>query len=61
MFNDNAVKPSDNLNWHFPIYKQRSFHAQLCIAKRNLPLLVILDLLAGQVPCSAELSIKKVL
>ena len=39
----------------------KSFHAQLCLATKNLELLVIWDFLAGQISCSAELSMKKVL
>ena len=35
--NENA---SNNL--HFHIYKQRNFHAQLCLARKNFQLLVIL-------------------
>ena len=48
---------NDKNSWHFRIY----FHAQLCLAKKNLQLLVIWDLLAGQISCLAELSMKKVL
>ena len=33
----------------------------LCSARNNLQLLVIWDLLAGQIPCSSELNMKKVL
>ena len=50
-----------NSSWHFHIYQQRNFHAQLCLARKNLQLLVILDLLAGQTSCSAELSMRKFL
>ena len=50
-----------NNSWNFHIYKQRNFHAQLCIARKNLQLLVVSDLTAGQISCSAELSMKKVL
>ena len=39
----------------------KTFHAQLCLARKNLQLLVILDLLEAQISCSAELSMKKVL
>ena len=35
------------------------FHAQLCLARKNLQLLAIWDLLAGQISCTAELSMKK--
>ena len=48
-------------SWHFHIYQQRTFHALLCLARKNLQLLVIWDLLAEQISCSAELSMKKVL
>ena len=37
---------------------QGNFHAQLCVARKNLQLLVISDLLAGQILCSAVLSMK---
>ena len=30
-----------NNSWHFHFYKQRNFHAQLCLATKNLELLVI--------------------
>ena len=50
-----------NKSWHFHIYKQKNFHAQLYLARKNLELLVIWDLLRGQISCSAELSMKKVL
>ena len=50
-----------NFSWHFHIYYQRKFHAQLWLARNNLKLLVIWDLLAGQIPCSTELNIKNVL
>ena len=35
------------------------YHAQLYLARSNLQLLVIWDLLAGQISCSTELSMKK--
>ena len=38
--------------------KQRNFHAQLCLARKNFLLLVICDLLAGQISCSAELTME---
>ena len=44
----------------FHIYYQRNFHDQLCLARKNLQLLVW-DLLAGQISCPAELSMKNVL
>ena len=50
-----------NNSWHFHINWQRNVHAQQCLARKNLQLLVILDLLAGQISCSVELSMKKVL
>ena len=40
----------------FHIYLQRNFHAQLCLTGKDLHLLVIWDLLAGQISCSVELS-----
>ena len=36
------------------------FHAQLSLARKSVRLLVSLDLLAGKISCSAELSMKKV-
>ena len=45
----------------FIFIKQRNFHAQQYLARKNLQLLVMFDLLAGQISCSAELSMKKVL
>ena len=36
-----------------------NFHAQLCLTIKNLHLLEIIDLLPGQISCSAELSMKK--
>ena len=60
IFSANKYENANN-GWHFHIYYQRKFHAQQCLARKNLQLLVILDLLAGQIPCSAELSMKKVL
>ena len=50
-----------NYCWNFHIYWQRKFHAQLYLARKNLQLLIIWDLLAGQISCSDELSMKKVL
>ena len=47
-------------NVKFHISKQRNFHAQLCLARENVLLLVIRNLLAGQISCSAELNTKKV-
>ena len=37
------------------------FNAQLYLSRKKLQLLVIWDLLAGKISCSAELSMKKVL
>ena len=60
IFSTNKYENANN-SWHFRIYEQRNFHAQLCLARKNLQLEVIWDLLAGQISCSAELSMKKVL
>ena len=38
------------------LFSCSNFHAQLCLARENLQLLVIWDLLAWQISCSAELS-----
>ena len=43
----------------FVFISREKNHAQLCLARKNLQLLVILDLLTGQISCSAELSMKK--
>ena len=32
---------ANNYSWHFHIYQQRNFHAPLCLARKNLQLLVI--------------------
>ena len=32
---------NDNDSWHFHIYLQRNFHTQLCLARKNLQLIVI--------------------
>ena len=45
----------------FIFISRKKLHAQLCSARKNLQLLVIWDSLAGQISCSAELSMKKVL
>ena len=34
-------------------------NTQLCLARKNLHMLIIWDLLAWKIPCSAELSMKK--
>ena len=60
IFSANKYENANN-SWHFHIYWQRNFLAQQYLAKKSLRLLVILDLLAGQISCSAELSMKKVL
>ena len=36
-------------NWHFHIYWQRKINAQQYFARKNLQLLVIWDLLEGQI------------
>ena len=59
IFSANEYENANN-SWHFHIYLQRNFHAQLCLARKNLQLLVIWDLLADQISCSAELNMKKV-
>ena len=48
----------ENTN-NFHIYLQRNFHAQLCLARKNLLLSINRDILAGQISCSAELNMKK--
>ena len=55
LFPANKYENANN-SWHFHTYYQRNFHAQLCLARKNLQLLVIS---AGQISCSAELSIKQ--
>ena len=40
IFSANKYENANN-NWHFHIYWQRNFHAQLCLARKNLQLLVI--------------------
>ena len=44
---------NDNNSWGFHIHSQWNFLAQLCSARENLQLLVIWDLLAEQILCSA--------
>ena len=58
-FSGNKYENANN-SCHFHIYWQRNFHAQLSLAKKNFQLFVIWDLLAGQISCSAELSMRKV-
>ena len=48
-----------NYCWHFHIYKQRMFHAQLCFARKKFQLSVIWDILVGKYSCLTELSTKK--
>ena len=60
IFSANKYENANN-SWHFHIYKQRNFHDQLCLTKKNLQLLVIWDLLAEKISCSAELSMKNIL
>ena len=55
IFSANKYENANN-SWHFHIYYQRNFHDQLCLAKTNLQLLVLWDLSAEQISCSAELS-----
>ena len=43
------------------ISREINVHAQLCLARTNLQILVIWHLLVGQISCSAKLSMKKVL
>ena len=44
----------------FKFISREIFMLQLCLTRKNLQLLVIWDLLAGQISCTAELSMKKV-
>ena len=60
IFSANKYENANNI-WHFHIYYQRNFHAQLYLERKHLQLLLICDLLAEQISCSAELSMKKVL
>ena len=48
IFSDNKYENGNN-SWHFHIYQQRNFHVKLCLARKNLQLLVIWDLLAGKI------------
>ena len=59
IFSANKYENANN-SWHFHIYHQRKFHAQLCSVTKNLQLLVIWDLFAEQISCSAELSMKNI-
>ena len=45
----------------FIFISQKKNHAQLYLARKNLQLFMICDLLAGQISCSAELGMKNVL
>ena len=47
-----------NNSWDFHIYLQRKFHDQQCLARKNLQFLVIWELFAGQIWCSAAMSTK---
>ena len=40
IFSANKYDNANNI-WHFHTYKQRNFHAQLCLVRKNLQLLVI--------------------
>ena len=40
LFSANKYENANNIR-HFQIYWQRNFHAQLCLARKNLALLVI--------------------
>ena len=40
IFSAHKYENANNI-WHFHIYEQRNFHAELCLAKTNLQLLVI--------------------
>ena len=53
IFSANKYENANNC-WHFHIYKQSNVHAQLCLARKNLALFVIWDLLAWKISCSAE-------
>ena len=44
----------------FIFISRGKFHALLCLARKNLQLLLIWYLFAGQISCSAELNTKKV-
>ena len=57
IFSANRYENANN-SWHFHIYRQRNFYAQLCLARKNWQLLVIWDFVAGQISCSAELGTK---
>ena len=40
IFSANKYENANN-SWHFHIYQQRNFHAQLCLARKKLQMLVI--------------------
>ena len=40
IFSANKYENANN-SWHFHIYLQRYFHAQICVTRNNLQLLVI--------------------
>ena len=52
IFSANKYENANN-SWHFHIYKQGNFHAELCLARKNLQLLVICDLVEAQISCLA--------
>ena len=68
IFSANKYKNANN-SWHFHIYivgififiSREIFMLSYVQQERILQLLVICDLLAGQISCSVELSMKKVL
>ena len=41
------------------MYQQRKFHARLCFSKKEFAIVSNLRISAGQISCSAELSMKK--
>ena len=49
------------LAFSYLLAEKKNVHAQISLARKDLQLLVIWDLLAKQISCSAELSMKKVL
>ena len=59
LFSANKYENANN-SGHFHIYKQTKFHAYLCLASKNLQMLVFWDLLAWKISCSVELSMKQV-
>ena len=53
IFSANKYENANN-SWHFHIYQQRNFHAQLCLARKKMQLLVIWDLIAWKTSCSTH-------